>query len=248
MGISDKASSKDLDASVDFAQLPFTCTITLAKFVKTKQLTGDKGKKTGCEDSYEYYFTAEGLANVDAAYGDYDASYEFVSFEKVQRRDNNSCDRSDRLAPLMEAGDIVDCWRPAMPGFVPSKWYRCGNDECIKVFSPFDDVKRAQNIAASRYIGGAITTGLCAPLLLVGTCLLSWLKKKYYPNSSNSSNMGMTTSAPYGLNGGGVYATSTTQSATANVQPSTEASNVASLFDQMNGDLTGYKSKDVASA
>lgn len=30
MGISDKASSKDLDASVDFTQLPFTCTITEA--------------------------------------------------------------------------------------------------------------------------------------------------------------------------------------------------------------------------
>lgn len=139
-----------------------------------------------------------------------------------------------------------------MPGFVPSRWYRCGNDECIKVFSPFDDVERAQNIAASRYIGGAIATGLFAPLLLVGTCLLFWLKKKYYPNSSNSSNMGMTTSAPYDLSGGGVYATSTTpqtHSVTTNAHPaSAEASNGASLFDQMNGDLTGYKSKDVASA
>lgn len=167
---------------------------------------------------------------------------------KVQRRDNNNCDNSDRLGPLLEVGDIVDCWRPAVPGFVPSRWYRCGTDECIKVFSPFDDVERAQNIAGSRFIGGFITTGIFAPLFLVGTFLLFWLKKKYYPNSSNSSNMGMTTSAPYDLSGGGVYATSTTQSATANAQPSTEASNGASLFDQMNGDLTGYKSKDVASA
>ena len=30
VGISDKASSKDLDASLDFTQLPFTCTITEA--------------------------------------------------------------------------------------------------------------------------------------------------------------------------------------------------------------------------
>lgn len=213
-------------------------------------MTGDKGKKTGCEDSYEYYFTAEGLANVNSAYGDYDASYEFVSFEKVQRRDNNNCDRSDRLAPLMEEGDIVDCWRPSVPGFLPSKWYRCGTDECIKVFSPYDDVKRAQNIAASRYIGGAIATGVCAPLLLIGTWLLFWLKKKYYP-SSNNGNMGMAASAPYDLSGGGAYATGTTpqtQYATPSAPLSGEASNGASLFDQMNGDLTGSKSKDVSSA
>ena len=155
-------------------------------FIKTIQKTGDKGKKTGCEDVYQYWFTALNLQDEDPAYQNI-TNDTFVSFDKHQKRDTNDCSRSTRVDPLLEVNDEVDCWRPSQPGTDLNKWYRCGNEECIKVFPPADDVDRARNIVGSQYLGGTIALSVSSGMLVIGSVITWWLRKKYYPETIASN-------------------------------------------------------------
>ena len=155
-------------------------------FIKTIQKTGDKGKKTGCEDVYQYWFTALNLQDEDPAYQNI-TSDKFVSFDKHQKRDTNDCSRSTRVDPLLEVNDEVDCWRPSQPGSDLNKWYRCGNEECIKVFPPADDVERARNIAGSQFLVGIIALSVSSGMLVIGSITTWWLRKKYYPETIPSN-------------------------------------------------------------
>ncbi len=51
------------------------------------------------------------------------------------------------------------------------KQYRCGNEDCIKVLSPQDDVDRAQGIAKGLWISGSALLGLTLPVTTLGVVL-----------------------------------------------------------------------------
>lgn len=122
-------SSKCIDTFVSKFIFGFQLSFSIIcskEFLKTKQLSNGSGagsRNTGCEDTFQYYFTAEGLVNENDAYSKYEPFAEFASIEKVQRRESESCSDSVRLDPIYETGDVVDCWRPSMFRYVPSKWY-----------------------------------------------------------------------------------------------------------------------------
>ncbi|GFH56840.1 predicted protein [Chaetoceros tenuissimus] len=66
----------NIDPSGDFRRISNPrCTITRVEFLKTKQLSNGSGagsRNTGCEDTFQYYFTAEGLVNENDAYSKYE--------------------------------------------------------------------------------------------------------------------------------------------------------------------------------
>mmetsp|Transcript_660 Transcript_660/g.717 ORF Transcript_660/g.717 Transcript_660/m.717 type:complete len:237 (+) Transcript_660:602-1312(+) len=161
-----------MDAEVDFTLMDQTCPVTASTWIKQKQLTGDKGHKTGCEDFYVYSFTANQLPEEDTFYDVGRDVFEFKTFEHFVRRSCNNCNNCDRAAPVFTAGEEAECWRPTISDVTSeegkiSTWYRCGNDWCIKILPPQDDEDRANGYAAGLTIAGIVCLSAFLPLLLV---------------------------------------------------------------------------------
>ena len=139
-------------------------------FIKTNQKRCDKGKKCGCQDVYFYTFEATQLAEEDDFYAGR-SGYIFDSREHWIDREAQDCDKSTRMDPLFDAGDVTECWRPAVPDEDLPKQYRCGNSDCIKVLDPQLDVDRAQGIAKAFWISGSAVLGVSIPVGIIGAVL-----------------------------------------------------------------------------
>ncbi len=158
------------------------CPVTDFAYTGRKQETGDKGKKTGCLDKYIYTFNADQLSSEDEFYGGRD-NYLFRSFEHFQRRECQDCNRCDVLPPKFTAGEETECWRPAVPDIKSPEgqlntWYRCGNDDCIKMFPPQDDEDRGRLISKSLWLAGVITLSVGGPLLVICVIILIFCCEK----------------------------------------------------------------------
>ena len=83
----------------------------------------------------------------------------------------------DEVGGSFEIGEEVDCWKPADNGNKDdvSELYRCGNDDCIKIFDPAEEIKTHSN--AGYYIMlvfGIIEVVIAAALFInIG---ISWFK------------------------------------------------------------------------
>jgi len=102
----------------------------------------------GCDDFYFYIIHAPQLAEIDSFYEGTGDNYNYNSLEVgIDREGGDTCDNgSDIALPEWEAGDEVECWRPSSPSEGVRNVYRCGNDECIKIFDPQDDIDQADTI------------------------------------------------------------------------------------------------------
>ncbi len=172
IGLNIRDAIKGMDADVDFTLMDQTCPVTASTWIREKQLTGDKGKKTGCEDFYVYSFTANQLPQEDSFYDVGRDELEFTTFEHFVRRSCDNCNNCDRAPPVFTVGEEAKCWRPTIPDVTSeegkiSTWYRCGNDWCIKVLPPQDDEDRAKGYASAFTISGIYCLSASLPLLLL---------------------------------------------------------------------------------
>lgn len=167
IGIQNRNSSNGLDADVDFILTDQACPVVASTWIKEHQMTGDKGRKTGCNDIWVYTFTANHLKDEHSFYSERD-DYTFETYDHTIRRDCDDCNRCDKKPPLFTVGEESRCWRPASPNGELNEWYRCGNKDCIKIISPQNDEERARQISGQRLIAGVICLSVGFPLVLIG--------------------------------------------------------------------------------
>ena len=228
-----------MDADVDFTLMDQTCPVVGIDWLRQKQLTGDKGRKTGCEDVYVYTFTANHLKDEDQFYDNGRDSYVFETYEHYVRRSCDNCNNCDRAAPAFTVGEEPKCWRPTVPDMSSeegtiSKWYRCGNDWCVKILPPQDDEERANAFASGLTIAGIVCLSAFLPLLLLAYFIVKWCFTKKNPTFENTTTtyppppqhqVAQTTSSSYAPDVKEQYNTGTINGNTGGD---------TSLFDQMN--------------
>lgn len=183
IGVNYKNSTANLDADVDFTQLQDQCPIIDVTFTWTKQHTGDKGSHTGCSDFWIYSFSANDLPKENSFYEGRD-SYDFKSYEHEIRRECNSCNRCDQEEPRFEVGMESTCWRPSVADTSSSGlsgWYRCGNEDCIKILPPQEDEDRARNLAQLLFLLGVIILPVSIPLVIGAYFMYKYYCKKRKP-------------------------------------------------------------------
>lgn len=149
-GIIRRRELKSLDPVKDFAPISPNCNITEYVHESSRQLMcqdadSDHRYKCGCKDKYTYIFVAHQLTEIDSYYaGRDDDGYEFKSITRESYRKAHDCDSGDEEAilasPLFTPGESTTCYRPSTPGMKLGRFYNCGNDDCIKIFNPQDDI------------------------------------------------------------------------------------------------------------
>ena len=149
-----------MNSSVDFTLISEKCTIEEVTWIKEIQKTGDKGRHEGCDDIWELVFDASSLPD-EANFYDGRDEYTFKGIDLQIPRECKSCGRCNREDPRYYVGMESDCWRPTIPDVTTkegelNKWYRCGNEDCIKILPPQDDVKRAKGISGAVFIAGIV--------------------------------------------------------------------------------------------
>lgn len=171
IGLSHRNSLKKMDADLDFTVTQQTCPIIASTWIREDQKRADKGRPDGCNDIYVYEFSVEHLPNEDSFYAGRD-SYSFKSFEHAIARDCQACSKCDRKLPRFVVGEEPECWRPSVADVDSvegslSKWYRCGNDDCIKVLPPQEDEDRARKITGHEILAGSIVLPVSVLGLLI---------------------------------------------------------------------------------
>lgn len=178
--IEQLSKASGLDPLMDFTIISPDCNIIEAVFVETiqhkcirKERDGVEIKHNcGCDDVYFYIIHAPQLANLDPFYenigmGD---NYQYDSRKDVVKRGVQNCNDANQSLPTWKEGDQTICWRPSVPGEEVSSAYRCGNDECIKVFSPMDDIpEEIDQVARGLWMTFGILFGLSFPVLAMAT-------------------------------------------------------------------------------
>lgn len=156
-----------MDSSIDFTLLSEQCTLETVTWIKQVQKTGDKGRHEGCDDIWELVFDASSLPEENSFYDGRD-DYSFKGIDLRISRDCKSCSRCDRKVPDFFVGMEADCWRPTVPDVTTeegelNEWYRCGNDDCVKILPPQDDIDRAKGISGALFIAGIVCLAVSAP-------------------------------------------------------------------------------------
>jgi hypothetical protein len=132
----------------------------------------------GCEEVYFYLISAPQLVNVSDFYIGTGDNYVYVyqSIESVFNKNQNDCNDNTGsfAAPTFSIGEQYQCWRPSNPGDELPGAYKCGNDECIKVFDPQNDADAAEVNAKAMWISGAVLLGLILPMC----CVSGYLRAK----------------------------------------------------------------------
>lgn len=82
--------------------------------------------------------------------------------------------------PIYSKGDQVMCWRPRKAclgdkNCLPK--YKCGNDDCIKIFPPKDDIEKEEIDGTDFLIIGGIVIGSII-FLLIATYLAGFISKR----------------------------------------------------------------------
>jgi len=178
VGLLKQKEANDLDPGLDFTQISPDCNITEAVFVSSetrycdrKQGSSNVRYECGCDDIYFYIISAPQLADINDFYIGRGDDYKFDSMQQTIDRGNDSCSYGTLSPPQWDAGEETACWMPSYPGEEIAKLYRCGNDECIKVFDPQNDADKANGIAMAFWISGAVIAGISITLF-AGACMV----------------------------------------------------------------------------
>lgn len=198
--------ARDLDPGLDFIAIAGgKCKITDVIWKETKK-TCD-GRVCGCYDGFTYMFEAPQLANIDTYAGRESYVFEsIIDWRYREGSISHSCDDDDgadvdagfdsKATPRWKTGLMTKCWRPDASNFNSiyndddadmaqiitmldkiQKMYRCGNEDCIKVFAPFYDtdyaVENATRFEGMTAIPIAILLSLAAAQV-VSICRRKW--------------------------------------------------------------------------
>jgi len=181
---SDKIGSQigafALDPLEDFVRITSSCRINEVVFVETKQklcttkIGGEEEDvECGCEDTYFFTFNAPELSNAT----DMDSvnisnlDYFYRSRNDVVDRGVENCLQGQRVEPRWSEGSLTECWMPRAPDKNLTASYNCGNEECIKIFSPILDAIKENTFEKVSYILGIISLGLVVPVMTLVICL-----------------------------------------------------------------------------
>lgn len=171
LGINQQKQVGSLDADSDFSVIEPDCNITevIYEGYNQRRCSRKQGDSTvrydcGCDDSYSYVISAPQLASIDEFY---EGKETFKSIKETIDRRKKSCLNSSPAKSTFSVGNQTECWRPSSPTSEVHSYYRCGNEECIKMFSPQDDVDKANADATGLWVSGIIFLGLCVPFLVL---------------------------------------------------------------------------------
>jgi len=147
-GNAAKESASLLDVDNDFTYLGQSCQIRIVGHETDTTKEGSDGNQhVLCWDLYTYSFSKEGETIT------YLSKAERVFRSKSPGEDERSACFGDEAEPTFTVGQLAKCWEPkVLP--VPEE-YQCGNEACVKVFDPADDIADAL-AAAQGMIGGGI--------------------------------------------------------------------------------------------
>ena len=162
-GLQEQELVKGINPDTDFSAIEPDCEISGVTLLSSTTIYCDKDKNKhnkpcGCSDKYSYQIYAPQLAQLNEYYTTHQGNnytYESSAHE-IKRRDVDSCDEGSPEAPKWEKGETTACWHPSNPGKSVHKRYKCGNDECIKVLSPYDDADHAYHNAKALLTGGTV--------------------------------------------------------------------------------------------
>ncbi len=182
IGVQKQKEANQLDPQTEFTLVEDPgCNITEVVFVKSNQEWCEKkinGRnqqvKCGCEDMYVYNFAAPQLVNVSSFYIDTGDNYVYQSIEDFINGQRDDCNSGSRALPRYSLGEQTECWRPSEPGGEIPGSYRCGNEECIKLFDPVYDAEAADIQAKELWIFGTVLLSLTIP----ACCVAGYLKFK----------------------------------------------------------------------
>jgi len=135
-------------------------------------------------DRYTYDFS-------EVANGD-----KFQSITEEIRRDRANLDVP--TPGSFTVGQNVTCWQPAGVEGVPSleRFYTCGNPECVRVLSPYDQHAYLQTVGFYLTIFGAVAgvIGITATAVLVyfyRACKQEQMQSKIYVEPENKKGYGV---------------------------------------------------------
>ena len=188
IGLNKQKELDGLNPSKDFSLIDPNCTISDAIFLRSDQRTcksdnggvsggyrrrayGTSDQETtypcGCTDIYFYIISAPQLADIDQFYAEKGGDYQYDSLESpIDREGVNDCSEGSVSPPKWTIGEENKCWRPSNPEQGVSDLYRCGNDECIKVFDPEFDVDAAGTGGKGLWITGAVLLSVALPFFI----------------------------------------------------------------------------------
>lgn len=154
-----------------------------------------EGRNNTCSDSYIYIFEADPLDGTYLDWGDNDGDENtdgeeekdipwlfagiFESKVHSSTRIEKDCINT-APDPIYSIGDQVLCWRPRKACLENENClqkYNCGNDDCIKIFPPKDDIENQEIERTDFLIIGGIVIGTLI-LLLIATYLAGFISKR----------------------------------------------------------------------
>ena len=153
----NKVTIRTFDSAKDFTDI--SCTIVHVTHT-AKQISGNSAYKLYCVDIYSYKFT------VSSVKGDFSSAP-----EETDRNYWTSCESSTQRPAKYGKGENISCWKPTQAALVDQEFasfYKCENDPCYKVLSPFDTHAKQTLYNLIYMLTGAILFGIGASVFAGG--------------------------------------------------------------------------------
>ena len=143
LGLEQHFELAKLDPTSDFALVEPYCTVHGIVHEEITQHRCRAGNmryfyNCGCSDTYSYFLSFDATLNgAQSRYKDGDV---YSSESALRKRHGYVTCGGPPASPQFEVGDKVKCWRPTSPPDQKvNDLYNCGDDFCIKTFSPGSD-------------------------------------------------------------------------------------------------------------
>jgi len=170
-GSSAASSAEGLDPEADFEEIG-RCRIIGVEHWTDFEAPEDSGEAT-CTDVYRYEFLSLEESSVHTS-----REERVVRFER-RASEVSGCSGSPKPGRFSE-GEAVACWRPrALP---VREEYRCGSEECVKIFDPQEDADEARAVAGAIAAAGwgcfVIAVVMCCTCVAGLACLSAYQSRQ----------------------------------------------------------------------
>jgi len=165
-GFGAEKLANQMNPDEDFAVITPECEIVHV-FISSRTKYCEMGKNNrracGCDREYSYLIYAPQLAVLNDYYitnkgENYSGTdYNYKSQTKKEKLEGvDSCEEATAFNFYMREGQRTECWHPRNPGEPVHKNYKCGNPECVKIYSPYDETNDAKKGAQALLLVGVL--------------------------------------------------------------------------------------------